>query len=108
VVRQPAPETAGFSRSQPDWIWLYEPFSAQHAVVVQLEGLVPLTGRDGSTPFSRTRKPPHSGGFRVVERLSGLAPIRHRMPKHGSRCAGLVTEGVECGSSARRRLNAPS
>jgi hypothetical protein len=34
-----------------------------------VEGLVSLTGRDGSTPFSRIENPRKSGGFRVLERL---------------------------------------
>jgi hypothetical protein len=33
---------------------------------------VPLTGRDGSTPFSRTRKPPAIGGFRFEGRYRAL------------------------------------
>ena len=35
--------------------------------MAEVEGLVPLTGRDGSTPFSRTHGNPAPAGFRAVE-----------------------------------------
>jgi hypothetical protein len=57
VVRQSDPGIAGFSRTQPDWIWLYRPISTCHAAHSQLDGLVPPQPH---------RKPPFVGGFRVL------------------------------------------
>lgn len=70
---------------------------------------MPLTGRDGSTPFSRTRKPPQSGGFCFVERF-GRESVRAfvRQSVRQSEGPGPERHMAFCCFTAAKQFTRPS
>jgi hypothetical protein len=80
-------------------------FPLYHAAVAQLEGLVGGNTRDGSTPFSRMRKPPFSGGFRFLsDHLIDVAWVYLRPFCGRGGTGGPVVHGHELTGASQRRI----
>ena len=105
LVRESATETAGSNRMQPDWSWLQAVFRSSKRFLGSLRaGLVGGNTRDGSTPFSRMRKPPLAGGFRVSGSRLRRAP-RSMVRQSGTadaRRAGCSVLSAETESEPQR------